>query len=271
MISWKNLLLFIWFGVPLLTVGCTETDKDNYELVWSEEFDYTGLPDETKWNYDTIGNSYGWGNNELQCYTVGRKKNAYVDGENLVITARKEAWDDFNYTSARLTTKEKGDWLYGRMEIKANIPGGRGIWPAIWMLPTDWAYGGWPESGEIDIMEHVGYESDSIYTTVHTGAYNHAIGTEVGKATFVPHCEGAFCVYAIEWKKDKIDFFIDDEKVFTFDKHKGGTDVWPFDKRFHLILNVAVGGHWGGLHGVDDDIFPAKMLVDYVRVYKFLE
>ncbi|WP_462318267.1 glycoside hydrolase family 16 protein [Marinilabilia sp.] len=271
MIFWKNLLLLITFGFSVITAGCTQKDKDNLELVWSEEFDYTGLPDETKWNYDTIGNSYGWGNNELQYYTVARGENAYVDGENLIITARKEAWDDFNYTSARLTTQGKGDWLYGRMEIKAVIPGGRGIWPAIWMLPTDWAYGGWPESGEIDIMEHVGYEPDSIYTTVHTGAFNHAIGTEVGKGTYVPRCENSFCVYAIEWRENKIDFFIDDEKVFTFDKRKGGSDVWPFDKRFYMILNVAVGGNWGGLHGVDDDVFPARMLVDYVRVYKFLE
>ncbi len=136
------------------------------------------------------------------------------------------------------------------------------------MLPTDWEYGGWPESGEIDIMEHVGYDPDSIHTTVHTGAFNHGIGTQKGKATYVPDCEEAFYVYAIEWNEEKIDFFIDDKLVFTFNNTKGGAPEWPFDKRFYLILNVAVGGNWGGLHGVDDSIFPATMRVDYVRIYQ---
>lgn len=263
----------IFFFLPvvlfgLLFPGCAGEQNEDWEMVWNDEFDYTGLPDETKWNYDTVGNSYGWGNNELQFYTVERKRNAYVDGENLIITAIREPWNDFNYTSARLTTKEKGDWLNGRIEVRAKVPGGRGIWPAIWMLPTDWEYGGWPESGEIDIMEHVGYEPDSIHTTVHTEAFNHSKGTQIGKATYVPHCEDAFYVYAIEWDQDEIDFFIDDKNVFTFKNSGKGPEEWPFDKRFHLILNVAVGGDWGGLHGVDDSIFPAKMFVDYVRVYQ---
>lgn len=266
--SSKRLILFIFLMVIIFLPGWGCGNQSGRELVWSDEFDYEGLPDETKWNYDTVGNSYGWGNNELQFYTVKKKKNAYVDGDYLHITAIKEKLDNFNYTSARLTTKEKGDWLYGRMEIRAMIPGGRGMWPAIWMLPTDWEYGGWPESGEIDIMEHVGYEPDSIYTTVHTEAFNHSIGTEVGKATYVPDCEEAFYVYAIEWSEDKIDFFIDDELVFTFNNTEGGSAEWPFDKRFHLILNVAVGGDWGGLHGVDDSTFPATMKVDYVRIYQ---
>ncbi|MFO8001458.1 MAG: glycoside hydrolase family 16 protein [Marinilabilia sp.] len=256
-------------GFVLLGYSCAESnDSEGLELVWSDEFNYEGLPDETKWNYDTAGNSDGWGNNELQYYTANREKNAYVDGEHLVITARRESMNDFSYTSARLTSKEKGDWLYGRVEVKAKVPGGRGIWPAIWMLPTDWEYGEWPESGEIDIMEHVGYEPDSVHTTVHTEAFNHNIGTQVGKATYVPDCEEVFYVYAIEWDADKIDFFIDDEKVFTFQNSGKGPDEWPFDKRFHLLLNVAVGGDWGGLHGVDDSIFPAEMKIDYVRVYQ---
>ena len=264
----KNALPGFLFSLSLLATGCAVNENNGRELVWSDEFDYEGLPDDTKWNYDTVGNSYGWGNNELQYYTVERKENAWVDGEFLTIAAIRESWNDFNFTSARLTSKEKGDWLYGRMEIRAKVPGGRGIWPAIWMLPTDWEYGGWPESGEIDIMEHVGYEPDSIYTTVHTGAFNHTQGTQVGDATYVPDCEDKFHVYAIEWDEEKIDFFIDEKKVFTFNNSKKGHDEWPFDKRFHLILNVAVGGNWGGLHGVDDSIFPAEMKIDYVRVYQ---
>ncbi|RCW33926.1 family 16 glycosylhydrolase [Marinilabilia salmonicolor] len=267
-VSWKKTVLLILLPAIVVLPGCIGGNPGGMELVWSEEFDYEGLPDETKWNYDTVGNSYGWGNNELQYYTVRDKKNAWVDGEYLNITAVREKRDDFNYTSARLTTKEKGDWLYGRMEIRAQVPGGRGIWPAIWMLPTDWEYGGWPESGEIDIMEHVGYDSDSIHTTVHTEAFNHGIGTQKGKATYVPDCEEAFYVYAIEWDEEKIDFFIDDKLVFTFNNTKSGPAEWPFDKRFHLILNVAVGGNWGGVHGVDDSIFPSTMKVDYVRIYQ---
>jgi beta-glucanase (GH16 family) len=266
--SFKKLAPLVLLLTIVTIPGCFSGNQNGKKLVWSDEFDYEGLPDETKWNYDTVGNSYGWGNNELQFYTVKKKRNAWVDGGYLNVTAIKEKLDDFNYSSARLTTKGKGDWLYGRMEIRAQLPGGRGIWPAIWMLPTDWEYGGWPGSGEIDIMEHVGYEPDSIHTTVHTGAFNHSIGTQKGKATYVPDCEEAFYVYAIEWNKEKIDFFIDDDLVFTFNNTKGGSDEWPFDKRFHLILNVAVGGNWGGLHGVDDSIFPATMKVDYVRIYQ---
>jgi beta-glucanase (GH16 family) len=252
----------------LLFCSCLDSSDDKWELVWSDEFDYQGLPDASKWNYDTIGNSYGWGNNELQFYTTRDEENVWVDGSCLAINALKERTGDFNYTSGRLTTKEKGDWLYGRVEVRAKIPGGRGIWPAIWMLPTDWEYGGWPDSGEIDMMEHVGYEPDSIYTTVHTGAFNHSIGTQVGKATYVPDCEDEFYTYAIEWYPEKIDFFINKDKVFTFKNTGKNSDEWPFDKRFHLLLNVAVGGNWGGQHGVDDSIFPTTMLVDYVRVYK---
>lgn len=266
--DFRRSLSFCLIFFNVLVISCSSHNSKYGELVWNDEFDYVGLPDENKWNYDTIGNSYGWGNNELQCYTIARKKNAWVDGQHLQLTAIKESWDSFGYTSARLTTKGKGDWKYGRIEVRAKVPGGRGIWPAIWMLPTDWEYGRWPESGEIDIMEHVGYEPDSIYTTVHTKAFNHTLGTQVGKATYVPDCETEFHLYAIEWDADKIDFFIDEEKVFTFRNSGIGPDEWPFDKRFHLLLNVAVGGNWGGLHGVDDAIFPAKMMVDFVRVYQ---
>lgn len=251
----------------LFAVNSCKTSPENWKLVWSDEFNYEGFPDSAKWNYDTVGNAYGWGNRELQFYTTKRDSNVLVDGDHLHLTAHNEHFKGFNYTSVRLTTKEKGDWLFGRVEVRAKVPGGRGIWPAIWMLPTDWEYGGWPHSGEIDIMEHVGYDPDSIFTTVHTGAFNHNRNTQIGQATYVPDCEDDFFVYAIEWEEDRIDFFMDDNLVFTFNNSGQGSDEWPFDKRFHLILNVAVGGNWGGVHGVDDAIFPASMLVDYVRVY----
>ena len=154
------------------------TPTGTWELVWDEEFDYEGLPDSTKWSYDTDGNEYGWGNNEAQFYTKGRKENAWVSDGVLTITARKENMEGKKYTSARLRTKGKGDWLYGRFEIRAQVPTGKGTWPAIWMLPTDWAYGGWPASGEIDIMENVGYDPDTIVGSAHTKLYNHVMGTQ---------------------------------------------------------------------------------------------
>lgn len=236
------------------------------KLVWSDEFDYSGLPDSTRWGYDTGG--HGWGNNELQFYTARRSENARVENGLLVIQARKEAYVNKQYTSARLVTKNKGDWKYGRMEVRARLPKGRGMWPAIWMLPTKWEYGGWPESGEIDIMEHVGYMPDSVFGTVHTEAFNHVKGTQKGKSILCKDVYDAFHVYAIEWQQDRIDFFIDNKQYFSFGNNKSGVAAWPFDREFHLILNIAVGGNWGGARGVDDSIFPQQMEVDYVRVYQ---
>lgn len=247
-----------------------EYDQDSltYELVWADEFDYEGLPDDTKWGYDLGGS--GWGNNELQYYTEGENVNV-ADGY-LTITARKEEYSQKSYTSTRLITKNKGDWLYGRIEVSAKLPSGTGTWPAIWMLPTDWVYGGWPASGEIDIMEHVGYQMGVIHGTVHTESYNHMSGTQLGKSVTREDASEVFHVYAIEWLPDKIQFFIDDKLYFVFKPSNNincpSEDEWPFDQRFHLLLNIAVGGNWGGANGVDDTIFPQELVVDYVRVYQ---
>jgi beta-glucanase (GH16 family) len=238
-----------------------------YELVWSDEFDYTGLPATEKWGYDTDGNAWDWGNNELQFYTDSRQENAWVENDVLTITARKEQMGGKEYTSARLITKNKGDWLYGKVEVRAKLPGGTGTWPAIWMLPTDWEYGNWPSSGEIDIMEYVGYDPGVVHGTIHTEAYNHILGTQKGAQISVSDAETEFHVYSLRWTPDKIEVYVDDTKYFTF-LAQGDYTTWPFDKRFHLLLNVAVGGSWGGAQGVDNDIFPVKMEVDYVRVYQ---
>lgn len=247
-----------------------EYDHDNltYELVWSDEFDYEGLPDDTKWGYDT--GASGWGNNELQYYTRG--ENAEVHDGILTLTARKEKKQNAGYTSTRLVSKGKGDWLYGKFEIRAKLPKGRGTWPAIWMLPTDWKYGGWPASGEIDIMEHVGYDQDVIHYSIHTESYYHSIGTQKTATKKFENVSEDFHTYAIEWLPDRIIFFTDGEKTFTYEplKYKSTPTYkeWPFDKRFHLLLNIAVGGNWGGVRGVDDDIWPQTMEIDYVRVYQ---
>jgi beta-glucanase (GH16 family) len=238
-------------------------------LVWSDEFNYNGLPNANKWSYDTAGNESGWGNNEKEFYTQARLKNAEVKDGYLNITARKEEYKGFHYTSARLITKQKGDWLYGRMEIKAKLPDGRGMWPAIWMLPTDWVYGGWPASGEIDIMENVGYDPYVIVASAHTESYNHTIGTQKSNKITINTCYSDFHVYALEWEANEYRVYVDNTLYFTFKNEGTGYKVWPFDKRFHLLLNVAVGGNWGGAQGIDDSIFPRSMVVDYVRVYEF--
>ena len=243
-------------------------DKGGWKLIWSEEFDYTGFPDSTKWSYDTEGNVYQWGNNEAQYYTSGRKENAWVSDGVLRITALKEPMEGRSYTSARLITKGKGDWLYGRFEIRAKLPTGRGTWPAIWMLPTDWEYGDWPKSGEIDIMENVGYDPDTIVGSSHTEQYTHAIGTQKNAKIACTDCYKAFHVYALEWEEDEYRLYVDDQLYFTFKNEGTGYEVWPYDKRFHILLNLAIGGNWGGQKGIDDSLFPHVFEIDYVRVYK---
>lgn len=250
-----------------LLISCSLMSKSQYnKLVWSDEFNYKGLPDSTKWSYET-GNS-GWGNNELEYYTSNRMENARVEDGHLIIEARKEQYKGANYTSARILSKNKGDWKYGRIEVKAKIPYGKGMWPAIWMLPTTWVYGGWPHSGEIDIMENVGYMPDSVFGSIHTGAFNHVIGTQRTKGYFLNDLKEAYHIYAIEWTIDKVDFFIDGHMYHEFRNDQQGSEHWPFDQKFHLLLNVAIGGNWGGKYGVDDAIFPQKMEIDYVRVYQ---
>lgn len=244
------------------------TPTGTWNLVWNEEFDYEGLPDTTKWSYDTQGNAWGWGNNEAQYYTAADPDNAYVKNGVLTLTAQLERIENKRYTSARLVTKGKGDWLYGRFEICAKLPRGKGTWSAIWMLPTDSEYGTWPASGEIDIMENVGYDSDHIVGTAHTQRYNHIKGTQKSATLFIPTNSTAFHVYALEWEEKEYRLYIDDKHYFTFTNENTGFAEWPFDKKFHLILNLAIGGNWGGQQGIDDALFPHHFYVDYVRVYQ---
>ncbi|NLD98714.1 MAG: family 16 glycosylhydrolase [Fibrobacter sp.] len=240
--------------------------QSSWNLIWSDEFNTAGLTDTQKWSYDTGGN--GWGNNELQYYTANRIQNARIEDTTLIIETRKENYGINKYTSARLVSKNKGDWLYGRIEVRAKLPFGRGSWPAIWMLPTDWQYGGWPASGEIDIMEHVGYDQGVIHATVHTDSLNHIKGTQVGKSITIPDCSSAFHVYALEWYPDHIDVFVDSIKYFSFSNRNEGFRTWPFDKRFHILLNTAIGGNWGGAQGIDTTIVSTLFYIDYVRVYE---
>jgi beta-glucanase (GH16 family) len=161
--------------------------------------------------------------------------------------------------------------LYGKIEVNAKLPTGKGTWPAIWMLPTEWVYGDWPKSGEIDIMEHVGYDQNNVHVTMHTEAYYFKINTQKSSQRIIPTASTEFHTYAIEWTPESINGLIDNEVMFSFANEHTGYSTWPFDQKFHLLLNIAFGGDWGGAKGVDDTVLPQKMEVDYIRVYNLIE
>ncbi|QWX84631.1 family 16 glycosylhydrolase [Cellulophaga sp. HaHaR_3_176] len=258
---------------------------DNYELVWSDEFNYKGKLDSIKWAYD-----YGFISNKEKQYFTDSLKNVRVVNGHLIIEAHKEkiANKDFNndvlkskswlnyiteidtaqYTSARIKTAGLASWKYGRIDVKAKLPKGRGLWPAIWMLGENRKEVGWPESGEIDIMEHVGFSPDSIFGTIHTKAYNHIKRTEKGKKAYIEKPYDNFHVFSIEWTPEKMDFLLDGVVYNHIKNEHKTTDEWPFDQKFHLILNVSVGGMLGGQKGIDNTVFPQQMMVDYVRVFQ---
>lgn len=254
------------------------------KLIWSDEFDYDGEPDPEKWSIDVW--PAGKVNEEDQAYTA-RPRNLRVDGGKLIIEAFKEDYEGASYTSARVHSSGKGDFLYGRVEVRAKLPEGMGTWPAIWMLPSDpYRYAtsckpgdewqgsstcdAWPNSGEIDIMEHVGYEMNHVHGTVHNKAY-YWVNWEQRKARIlVDGVAEAFHTYALEWTPEQIQIFMDDSLYFTYINEDSGWESWPFDQPFHVILNLAVGGMWGRAGGgIDAEIFPQKFVVDYVRVYEF--
>lgn len=259
-----------------------KTSTNGWTLVWADEFDKPGLPDPAKWTYEE-----GFvRNNELQYYTKGRQENARVEGGRLIIESRLEKFPNpaykagakdsrhgrefAEYTSASVTSRGLGEWKHARVEVRAKIPHGRGTWPAIWMLGAD-RTAGWPSCGEIDIMEFVGHDPDTIHGTVHTGKYNHVKGTAKGSQFHLKAPYDDFHLYAVEWDADKMDFFVDGNKYFTFTNEHSGVEAWPFDKPQYLILNTAIGGEWGGQKGVDNAIFPQKFEIDYVRIYQKTE
>lgn len=231
-------------------------------LSFADEFNQKGLPDTTRWAYD-VGDS-GWGNHELQYYTKGDAANVMISGGFLHVMAKKDPQYPKGYSSARLVMK-KG-FKYGRLEVRAKLPIARGLWPAIWLLPDENHYGSWPKSGEIDLMENVGYMPDSVFFTVHTQKYNHVIHTQRSKSHYAPELN-EFHTYALEWNKQQLTFFMDDQKMYSF-KNEHQPPAWPFDHAFHLLLNIAVGGDWGGKEGIDPAAVPATMEIDYVRVFQ---
>lgn len=247
------------------SLNCVSNKPDpNRKLIWNDEFNGKGIPDAAKWNYD-IGGS-GFGNEESQFYTKDRPENARMENGNLIIEARKENWENSKYTSARLLTKGKFSFQYGTVEVRAKLPKGRGTWPAIWMMSEKMRT--WPNDGEIDIMEHVGYNQGYIHASVHTKDYNHKINTQKTDTVFVKDASEKFHVYKLDWTPERIDAYVDNRKFFTCENTKKTYSAWPFDQPYFIILNLAVGGFWGGKEGIDDSVFPQKYYIDYVRVYK---
>jgi beta-glucanase (GH16 family) len=207
----------------------------------------------------------GWGNNELQYYT-NVPSNIRINNGKLIIEARKEPFRGSEYTSARIKTKNS--WKYGRFEIRAKLPKGRGTWSALWALPTDWTYGNWPYSGEIDIVEHVGFNEGDIVGSVHTIVHaGDLYGTDQQGSINIPNACNEFNNYILEWNENELSVMVNNESIFRYAKGNQSWERWPFDQRFHLLFNIAVGGWWGGAKGVDNDAFPTKMEIDYVRVY----
>ncbi len=250
------------------TLRDTATDPGGWELVWADEFDGPEI-DLSKWEHEV--DCWGGGNNELQCYEDG-EKNAYVADGFLHIRALDDnPPDSGGYSSARLRTIDKGDWRYGRFEARARLPSGQGLWPAIWMLPTDNLYGGWAASGEIDVMEAVNLSATNnvIYGTLHYGG-EWPDNVSSGNETVPPRSvSDTFFTYRIEWEEGEIRWYVDDALYGTQTDWTtaGAPFPAPFDQRFHWILNVAVGGDWPGPPD-GDTVFPQEMVVDYVRVYR---
>lgn len=291
----KYQIIFLFLGIQVLffsscskveeVAGCNFEDVENYTLVWSDEFDGTSI-DESKWSF-IIGDGCdipiepcygpldepaflcGWGNNELEYYT-DRPENARVEDGNLIIEAIKELpfyQGQHRYTSARMVTKDKGDWTYGKIEVRAKMPIGQGLWPAIWMLPTDNEYGSWPCSGEIDIMEYLGHEPERMFGTIHYGHDSWRYNSQeliLESGSFAEE----FHTFTVLWTENCIQFQMDGINVGVPNTRSTvSPTTYPFDQPFHMILNVAVGGNLPGNPDAST-VFPQRMEVDYVRVYQ---
>lgn len=245
-----------------------------YHLSWSDEFSVDGLPDARIWGYDTGANKTGWYNNEEQYYAKARLKNSRVDNGHLIIEAHKEDmsaqsdWGHQAYSSARLLTKGRKTFTYGFVEVRAKLPCHSGAWPAIWTL-ADKPDSEWPDDGEVDIMEHVGSQPDQIHQTLHTKNHYFVNNTQKGVVTKIEDVCGAFHLYQMTWTRKFIKLGVDGQNYLIYrNEGRGNYKNWPFNKAQFLILNLAVGGDFGGKPKVDETSMPWKMQVDYVRVYQ---
>lgn len=239
-------------------------DLYTYDLIWSDDFTTEKL-DLKKWTYDLGQGINGWGNAENQVYTDS-EENCFINKDSLIIRGKGSAQK--GYTSARITTREKASWTYGRFEIKVKIPKGRGTWPAIWMLPDDLFEGkNWPLCGEIDIMEHIGRRPGEVHFSLHSDVNNHRKENQITSVSTVENLFEDFHLFRMDWDAKGFSFYMDGELMAEFSKgEKNGEREWPFDKPFHLVINLALGGYWGG--DMDDSVLPADFAIQYVKVYE---
>ncbi|MDP4273998.1 MAG: family 16 glycosylhydrolase [Bacteroidota bacterium] len=247
-----------------ITINSDDPGYIPNKLIWSDEFDGDTL-NMKNWSNETNIDV----NNEWEKYTNG--ENLSVKNGILTITAKKvgSGQHKYDYTSGRITTSGKKEFLYGRMEIRAKLPSGKGTWPATWMLGSNIGTAGWPACGELDIMEHVGYDPLWIQGSIHSpSSYGNTIN--FGRLN-VSDCENAFHVYGMTWTPNKIEYYVDNPSspYYSYNPSEKNASTWPFDKPCFFILNLAIGGNWGGAQGVDDSIFPVEMQIDYVRVYNY--
>lgn len=260
--------LFRTSTVACMVFACGMVAAQSWNQIWFDDFTVAGLPSVAKW-----GREYGaggWGNNEWQNYT-GRSENARVEstnGGNLIIEARRDWYQNIEYSSARLLSM--ASWTYGKFEIRAKLPWGRGTWPAIWMLPVSQVYGSkyWPDNGEIDIMEHVGYDPNRVTSAVHVNLYNGANGQTPGNNTVLADVFNTYNTYALEWRPHEVRTTVNGQVLFIWPREGGAWNRWPFNQPFAFRLNIAVGGNWGGAQGVDPSVFPTSMKIDHVRVFQ---
>ena len=245
----------------MLFALATMAMQGSWRLVWRDEFNRDGQPDPTKWGYEK-----GFvRNQEAQFYAEDRRENARVENGRLLIEARKDGFGGHPVSSASLTTQGKASWTYGRIEVRAKIPTGKGTWPAIWMLGTG---GRWPQDGEIDILENVGFDPNKAVFTVHSTKLDGTGHEGWGESITVPNLSAAYHVYSLEWSPSAMVWSVDGKVSHTYTKADPHGVAWIFDKPQYLLLNLAIGGAWGGQQGVDDSIFPARYEIDYVRVYQ---
>lgn len=261
--------LLVWLFATNLIQAETPSKGPYTRLVFHDEFDGEGLPDKTKWDFE-VGYLR---NHEKQYYTADRIENAYQKEGCLHLVVRNDSAVIDGamrpITSASIHTKKTFSLTYGKIEVRAKLPLCLGTWPAIWMMPLKNTYGGWPKSGEIDIMEHVGYDPERVNYAIHTEAYNHMKKNGKGSNAFCPTCYTDFHVYGLEWHEDRLEWYLDGRKRFVVEKAPDASwESWPFDQPFYLILNLAFGGGWGGLKGIDTDILPQEYIIDYIRVYQ---
>ena len=244
---------------------CGDCNDPVYNLVWSDEFDGDEI-DESKWNFQIGTGNWGWGNGEHQYYT-SRSENAFIEDGKLIIQALNESYQGSNYTSARMTTKNKGDWLYGKIKASIKVPSAGGTWPAFWMMPTESVYGGWPDSGEMDIMEHYGCNDGEVSATVHNNIYNWNGGTPPMSNLYNTTATSEFHEYEMEWTENALNFFVDGQWIGSYENQGSGYEQWPYNQEFYIILNLAIGSHFMPCN-TEDGLFPQQYQIDYVRVYQ---